>query len=180
MGLPNLRALAAGVSLLALVVAATACSSTPAPTPTPVPLQGSFQARYVTGSVPPPFNYSQIVDGTFEPAALVVRYRLTYNFRDALTPQEITAQGYSDTDDIDWSGRLTGKAFEDWRALIVATKIGPIPPGLPGADALGVTLSPDGKLEEIGVPENRDAWMQLIAALDKQARAETKNPRAEP
>jgi hypothetical protein len=167
-------------ALLILLLAAIACSSTPAPTPTPIPLKGSFEARYDTGSVPPPFNYSQIVEGTFEPGVLAIHYTLTYNFRDALTPQEIAAQGYSQNDNIDWSTRLTGTAYDDWRALIVATKIGPIPPTLPGADAFSVTLRPDGKPEEIGSPENRDAWMQLIAVLDKQARNETKNPRTEP
>jgi hypothetical protein len=180
MGLPCLRAFAARAAFLGVLISTAACSSTPPATPTPVPLKGSFEASYNTGSVPPPFNYSQLVEGTFEPDALAVHYTLTYNFRDALTPQEITAQGYSDTDDIDWSGRLTGKAFEDWRALIVATRIGPIPPTLPGADSFTVVLRAEGKPEDVGSPENRDAWMQLISALDKQARAETNNLRPEP
>lgn len=180
MGFPNLRGLAAPATLLALLLATVACSSAPPGTPTPVPLQGSFEARYDTGSVPPPFNYSQLLEGTFEPGALAIRYRLTYNFRDTLTPAEIAAQGYSENDDIDWSTRLTGKDFDDWRGLIVATKIGPIPPQLPGSDSFIVTLRPDGNPQESGPPENRDAWEQLIAALDQHARAATGNPRSEP
>ena len=158
---------------------ADAARPRPGPTPPRAGLQG-FSVGFDTGSVPPPFNYTYALDGTFQPDAVNVSYILTYQFRDVLTPAEITSQGYTLHDDIDWTGKLTGQAFNTWRSVVSQTKLGPIPPLAPGADSFSVTLSPPDGEAPVGVPENRDAWQAAITALDKQARAETGATRTEP
>ena len=130
-------------TLLALagLSACTAAPSAP-PTAAPTPAQASapsvafvsFSAGYDSGSVPPPFNYTYALDGTFGADALDVHYVLIYRYRDQVTLKEITSQGYTTHDDIDWTGRLTGATLDTWRSLVGGTTLGPIPPLVPGAE----------------------------------------------
>lgn len=165
-------------ALLALVATLSACTATTAASPTPA--YHGFSVGFETGSVPPPFNYTYTLDGIFQPDGLSVHYVLKYRFRDQATKAEITSQGYTTHDDIDWTGQLTGQALETWRTLIAATKLGPIPPLAPGADSFNVSLAPPTGDPDVGVPENRDAWQSAITAVDKQARAATGATRSEP
>jgi hypothetical protein len=151
-----------------------------APTPAPAAAFAGFSVGADTGSVPPPFNYTYTLDGTFQTYALSVHYVLTYQFRDQVTPDQVTSQGYTSHDNIDWSGRLTGGALDTWRTLLAQTKLGPIPPLAPGSESFSVTLTPQTGEPQVGVPENRDAWQAAITALDKQARAETGATRSKP
>lgn len=176
-------------TLLALagLSACTAAPSAP-PTAAPTPAQASapsvafvsFSAGYDSGSVPPPFNYTYALDGTFGADALDVHYVLIYRYRDQVTLKEITSQGYTTHDDIDWTGRLTGATLDTWRSLVGGTTLGPIPPLVPGANSFSVTLTPPNGAPQVGVPMNCDAWQSSIAAIDKQARAETGATRSSP
>jgi hypothetical protein len=166
------------IATLVLLATTGACAATTAPSPTP-PFS-SFSVGFETGSVPPPFNYTYTLDGAFQPDALSVHYVLKYRFRDQATPDEITSQGYTTHDDIDWNGRLTGPAMDTWRTLLSTTTLGPIPPLAPGSDSFTVTLTPHSGDEQVGVPVNRDAWQTAITAVDKQARTETGATRTSP
>lgn len=166
------------LATLVLAVMLSACTAGSAASPTPA--YQSFSVGFETGSVPPPFNYTYTLDGTFQPDGLSVHYVLTYRFRDQATQDEILSQGYTNHDDIDWNGHLTGQSFNTWVALIAATKLGPIPPLAPGADSFNVSLMPPTGDPDVGVPENRDAWQTAITAVDKQARTETGATRSEP
>lgn len=192
------------LATLLAVAGLNACNAAPTPTltptPTPTPTATAtatananatattapqfafkgFSVGYETGSVPPPFNYKYELDGTFAGDALNVSYVLTYQFRDVLTPAEITSEGYTAHDDISWTGHLAGQALDTWRTLLTHTHLGPIPPLAPGAGSFTVTLVPLVGDDQVGVPENRDEWQTAITALDKQARAETGATRTEP
>ena len=166
------------IATVVLLAALAACNAAPQASPTP-PFRG-FSVGFETGSVPPPFNYTYTLDGTFQPAGLSVHYVLQYRFRDQATPDEITSQGYTTHDDIDWTGLLTGQTLDTWRSLVAATQLGPIPPLAPGSDSFSVSLTPQTGDVQVGVPVNRDAWQTAITAVDKQARRETGATRTEP
>ena len=168
------------VPLAALALAATLCACTAATQASPTPPFRGFSVGFETGSVPPPFNYTYTLDGTFQPDGLSVHYVLQYRFRDQATRDEITSQGYTTHDDIDWTGLLTGPALETWRSLVAATTLEPIPPLAPGSDSFSVSLTPQTGDVQVGVPVNRDVWQTAITAVDKQARKETGATRTEP
>jgi hypothetical protein len=183
---PVLAACAACSAPAATLTPAANPTSGPSPTPTfqstsgPPGTVDGFSIGYDNGSVPPPFSYTYTLDGTFAGDALDVHYVLTYRFRDELTPAEITENGYTDHDDINWTGHLTGDAAGAWRSLLAATTLGPIPPLAPGSESFTVSLHVRGADDLVGVPLNRDAWQSLIMQLDQQARAETGSPRSAP
>lgn len=178
------------LALALVVVGLIACGAAAVPTPTLTPAPSStaapslvfsgFSVGFDTGSVPPPFNYTYSLDGTFAADALSVHYLLTYQFRDEVTSSEITSNGYTAHDDINWTGKLTGADLDTWRTLTAQTTLGPIPPLVPGAESFSVTLTPSTGEPQVGVPVNRDPWQAAITAIDKQARAATGATRTSP
>ena len=161
-------------SLLVVSTTIVGCTSAPAPDPT------GFTVEYETGSIPPPFNHAYVLTGTFEDGALSVAYELTYRFREGMTEDELAERGYSEEDDVRWSGRLTGGAVDEWRALARDARLSPPPEPPPGSDSFIVTLTYTSAPTVNGVPEARDEWERRVAEIDRRAREETGNPRSEP
>ena len=175
------RAVALGLALLL-----GACSSGQTPTPAGRPSASaavgpaSFTIEYRTGSIPPPYNYTYRLTGRFEDELLVVSYVLTYQYRGSMTKAQLESQGYSERDDLSWTGRITGDAVEQWRILLRDPQLRPPPTGLVGGDSFTVSVVDSTGAEQTGEPPDRGAWQPLIAAIDQQARTETNNPRPRP
>jgi hypothetical protein len=167
-----------GWSALVLVaVAQVSCAIVPPPVPE------SFAVEYETGSIPPPFNYTYTLTGTFEGEkgeALAVHYDLEYRFREGMTEEELTAEGYSANDDIRWQATLDGPDVGVRRGLATDAHLGPAPPAQPGGDSLTVTIRYTDGREIAGVPDDLEEWQRATAEIDRQARAETGNPRPGP
>ena len=99
---------------------------------------------------------------------------------EAITRDELAERGYSEDDDVSWSGRLTGSMVEGWRALARDPRLSPPPEARPGGDSFIVTIRYEGAPAVNGVPESRQEWERRVAEIDQRARAETGNPRSEP
>jgi hypothetical protein len=166
-----------------LVAPGTTTAQRPGPTGTISPgavTPTAFTITYFTGSIPPPYNHMYTLDGTFEDGQLAIRYALTYRYREGMTAAELASRGYSDHDDIEWSGRLTGAAVEQWRTLLRAARLGAPPTPLLGSDSFAMTIRNSSGATQNGVPADRTPWLAVIAAIDQQARLETRNPRPQP
>lgn len=140
----------------------------------------AFTIDYRTGSIPPPYNYAYRLTGRFEDAQLAVSYVLTYRYRDGMTRARLESEGYSDRDDLSWTGAITGEALAQWRVILRDTQLRPPPTGLIGGDSFTVSIVDSAGGEHSGEPPNRGAWQVLIAAIDQQARREAGNPRPRP
>lgn len=163
---------AIAVLLLAVLSSVAGCTSRPA-TPT------GFILEYQTGSIPPPFNNTYRIDGTFVDGGLDVHYRLTYRFREGMSEAELRDDGYSLDDDLDWTGRLDGDEASVWRDLVGRSRVDVPSPPPPGSDTMTLTIRDAGG-ERTGTPGNDAEWRALAADLDRQAREELGHPRAEP
>jgi hypothetical protein len=141
----------------------------------------SFLIEYATGSIPPPYNYAYRLEGRFEGEEVLVIYVLTYRYRNGLASSRLASSGYSDSDDLSWTGRLHGGPVTQWRTLLTEARlIAPEIAPAPGSDSFVVTVVDSGGAERHGAPQTRDPWKPLITAIDQQARAETHHPRAHP
>ncbi|MFA0963585.1 hypothetical protein AB9P05_17405 [Roseivirga sp. BDSF3-8] len=68
-----------------------------------------FEAVYHTGSIPPPYNYEYRIQLSFAgKGEIKTNYELNYRFRDELTEQEITEEGFTADDDFAWNGKIPG------------------------------------------------------------------------
>lgn len=137
-----------------------------------------FVLEYATGSIPPPFNHAYRIEGTVQGDELDLSYELTYRYREGMSDEELVEDGYSSTDDLEWSTTLTGEERQAW--LDAAAGADPrtdaeAPP--PGADSIEITVDFADESQRAGQPSNRGELEELASALDRRARVALDHPR---
>jgi hypothetical protein len=168
--LPRLVAVAATLMLL------LACGPEPAPT-----APHGFAIDYATGPVPPPFNYTYLVDVEFDEDGARVNYLLEYHFRDQLTEEEVIELGHTLEDDIIWSGFVTQDVAVGWQVLARETVLHePQEPPPPDAEWLEIRIVQAEDQVRSGVPEDSEPWLEIVREIDSRARAELGTERQEP
>jgi hypothetical protein len=175
-GAPGSRALPRLPAMVAALLLLLACGAEPAPT-----APHGFAIDYSTGSIPPPFNHSYVIDVEFDEDGARVNYLLEYHFREQLTEDELRAEGYTADDDIIWSGFVEQDVAVAWSVLARETVLQePEAQPPPGADRLEVRIvQAEGQIRS-GVPEDREPWLEIAREVDSRARGELATEREEP
>ncbi len=78
----------------------------------------NLKINYTTNQVPPPYAHQYSLNIAFNGKNLEVGFELNYIHRDDISPEEITAEGFSENDDFKWNGSLNTVWIKDIKDLL--------------------------------------------------------------
>jgi hypothetical protein len=117
--------------------------------------------------IPPPYTHYYTLTARPQGQQLRIEFSITYTDREELDEEDITGEGFTLSDDFEWSGTL-GKAWLPIiEKLLKSTRLKPFDEAKLGeeADYLEVTITPNGGTAQVGTPTDAEAFLYTIQEL---------------
>lgn len=119
--------------------------------------------EYSTGSIPPPYNYTErtVIDFNNQANSINVNYSREYQYRDTLSEEELKGED----EDLQWKGEFDGEWYEDFYKFAIEFETYKPRPDIVGGDSTTMKVEFEGGEEKSGYLKEDERWDRLLREL---------------